>query len=100
MQENSANFKYNLTVCVLGFILQKYENTEQIFYASAGRDFCDSVACSDWTGMDVANYVHDEIFVELWGGINKFLGAYGTYGAVYHVYYYPVRYVHCGDFCL
>ena len=83
-----------------GLYTVKYENTEQIFYAPVDRDFYHAVIGADGIGMDDADYVHDEIPVELRRGINQFFGTDHFNGAVYHVYYYPVRHIYRGYFCV
>ena len=65
-----------------GIYTAKHENTEKIFHASIGRDFYNAVTGADGAGMDVANYVHDEI------PVNKFFGTDDFNGAVYNVNYY------------
>lgn len=83
-----------------GLYTAKYENTEQIFYASIDRDFYNAVVGSDGFGMDDADYVHDEILAELWRGINQFFGINHVDGAVYYVHHNPVRNIYRGDICL
>ena len=48
--------------------------------------------------MDGADYVHDEVLVELWNSADELFGADHVNGAVYYVYYYPVRNIYRGDF--
>lgn len=43
-----------------------YENTEQIFFAPVGRNFCHVVAGADRIGVDGTDYVHAEILAQLW----------------------------------
>ena len=49
-----------------GLYTAKYENIEQVFFASAGRDFYNAVAGTDRIGMDAANHVNDEVIIKLW----------------------------------
>ena len=83
-----------------GLYTAKYENTEQIFHASTDRDFYNAVAGADRTGMDVADYVYDEVPVKLWRGINQLSGVNHFNGAVHYFNYYTVRYVHSDYFRL
>ena len=83
-----------------GLYTAKYEITEQIFYASTGRDFCHAVVGSDGIGMDDANYVHDEILVELWRGIIQFFGVNRTDDSVHHVDNRAIRYIYRNYFRL
>lgn len=50
---------------VFGLYTAKYENTKQIFYTPTYRNFCDAAVGANRIGMDVANYVHDEVLVKL-----------------------------------
>lgn len=82
---------------VFGLYTAKYENTEQIYHAELGRDFYNVAAGADGAGMDDANYVHDEVLVKLWRRIDKFFWSDGFDGTVYHIHYYPIRDVYCGN---
>lgn len=83
-----------------GLYTGNYENIRQVFYASTGRDFCDAVAGADRTGMDDANFVHDEIFIKLRHRNNQFLGVDRFNGAVYCVYYHTICYIYRRDVCV
>ena len=85
---------------VFGLYTAKYENTEQIFHASTGRDFYNAVAGADGAGMDDANHVHDEILVKLRRGINQFLWFNGFDGAIYYIYNHPICYIYRNHICL
>ena len=50
-----------------GLYTVQYEYYKQVFFASVNRNICGTVADSYGIGMDDADYVHDEVFVKLWG---------------------------------
>ena len=83
-----------------GLYTAKYENTEQIFHASTGRDFYNAVAGADWVGLDAADYVYDEVPVELWRGTDQFFGTDHTDGAVHRVYHHTVCHLYRNYICL
>ena len=47
------------------FYTAGYEDFKPIFFTTVGGNFCDAVAGADGTGMDDADYVHDEVLVKV-----------------------------------
>ena len=47
------------------FYTAYYEDYKPIFFTTVGGNFCDAVAGADGTGMDDADYVHDEVLVKV-----------------------------------
>ena len=64
--QNFAQYLLNIFDGIgFGLYTDKYENIEQVFFASTGRDFYNAVAGADGIGMDDANHVNDEVVTEL-----------------------------------
>lgn len=47
------------------FYTEQYEDFEQIFFTTVGCNLCNADAGFDGVGMDDADYVYDEILVEI-----------------------------------
>ena len=86
--------------CDFGLYTDEYENIEQVFFASTGRDFCHAVAGTDRIGMDDANHVNDENAVKLRYRIDQFFGPDGVDDTVYYIYYHSICYVHRDNICV
>ena len=47
------------------FYTAYYEDFKSLFFTSIGRNFCDADVNFNRFGMDDADYVHDEVFIEI-----------------------------------
>ena len=49
-----------------GLYTMNYEDYRQVFFTTIGRHICYAAVDFNRTGVDNANYVHDEVLAKLW----------------------------------
>ena len=83
-----------------GLYTVHYEYYKQIFCKTAGCHIYYAVDDFNRIGMDYANYVHDEIPVELWCRFWQFHRPDGTVDTVYCIYCYSFRHIYRNYICI
>ena len=83
-----------------GLYTAYYEDNQQIFYTTVGRHIYYAAVGADGFGVDDADYVHDEVLVELWRRAGQFFVADHVDDTVHSVHNYTVCRIYCGHVCV